>query len=466
MGGRGTSSAATGAGEGWSPGGEPPDLVVHAAGALVGGGLRPATVTVVAGVVREVLPLDRAVRGERTLELARGEVLLPGLVDTHVHVNEPGRTEWEGFATATRAAAHGGVTTILDMPLNSLPPTLDPAALQAKRAAATAAGLAVDVGFWGGLVPANAGSVRALHEAGAFGVKAFLQDSGVPEFPPVDAAGLRRGMAQLAGTGSVVLVHAEDPAVLAAAPGPQGRSYPAFVASRPPAAEAAAVRTVVEAAAATGCRAHVVHVSSAAGVAVLRQAKAAGVPVTAETCPHYLALAAEDVPDGAPQFKCCPPVRGRADADALWEGLLDGTLDVVVSDHSPSTPQLKHLDTGDLGTAWGGISSLEVGLRVVWTAAHERGVGLDLVADLMARRTADLAGLPRKGRIAPGADADLVVFDPGAEDVLRAADLHHRHPVSPYEGMRVRGAVRLALLRGTDCRAGDRRGRLLVPERP
>ena len=444
-----------------NPGEPVPDLVVHAARALVDGALRPAAVVVDDGAVRSVLPPAPDLRGRRTLVLADGEVLLPGLVDTHVHVNEPGRTEWEGFATATRAAAHGGVTTILDMPLNSLPPTLDAAALEVKRDAAAAAGPRVDVGFWGGLVPHNLDDLLPLHRAGAFGVKAFLQDSGVPEFPPVDAAALRRGMEVLAAAGGLVLVHAEDPGVLAASPAPRGRSYPAFVASRPPGAEAAAIAAVVEAATATGCRAHVVHVSSAAGVEVLRRARAQGAPVTAETCPHYLALAAEEVPDGAPQFKCCPPVRGRADQDALWEGLADGTLDVVVSDHSPSTPDLKHLGTGDLGTAWGGISSLEVGLRVVWTAARRRGVDLAAVVERMSRATADLVGLDAKGRIAPGADADLVVFDPDAEEVLRAAELHHRHPVSPYEGAVLTGAVRAVLLRGQECRDGAPRGRLL-----
>ncbi|MEJ5913510.1 allantoinase AllB [Pseudokineococcus sp. 1T1Z-3] len=443
----------------------PHDLVVHADRALVDGALHPVVVVVDDGRVSALLEPTAAPAGRTVLRLADDEVLLPGLVDTHVHVNEPGRTEWEGFASATRAAAAGGVTTVVDMPLNSLPPTTSPEALEVKRAAARAAGPVVDVAFWGGAVPANTrgdGSLRRLLEAGVLGVKSFLQDSGVPEFPPLDADALHRAASELAGARGLLLVHAEDPAVLAAAPAPQGRSYAAFEASRPPEAEAVAVRRVVDVVAATGCRAHAVHLSSAAGVAVVREARAAGLPVSAETCPHYLALAGS-VPDGAPQHKCCPPVRGPADADALWQALTDGVLDVVVSDHSPSTPELKELASGDLDAAWGGISSLEVAARVVWTAARERGIGLVDVVRWTSQGPADLVGLGGKGRIAVGADADLLVLAPDAEVRVDARRLHHRHPVTPYDGARLRGQVRRVLLAGVEIDAERPHGRLLGP---
>ena len=303
------------------------------------------------------------------VELPPDRVLLPGLVDSHVHVNEPGRTEWEGFATATAAAAAGGVTTIVDMPLNSIPPTVDVGALATKRAAA-AGQLAVDVAFWGGAVPGNAGELAALNAHGVVGFKCFLLPSGVDEFAPLDADGLDAAMRAIAAFDGLLIAHAEDPAVIAAAPAPQGRRFADFVASRPPEAETRAVAHLIETARRTGCRVHVVHLSSAATLPLIRAAKADGLRVTAETCPHYLTLRAADVPDGATQFKCCPPIRDAANADALWSALLDGTIDCVVSDHSPCTVAAKRLDTGDFGAAWGGIASVQLGLPVVWTEAR------------------------------------------------------------------------------------------------
>ncbi|NAZ81130.1 allantoinase AllB [Kineococcus sp. R8] len=435
------------------------DLVVRAARAVVGGAVRGAAVAVRAGRVVAVSALDAPVDAAREVLLAPDEVLLPGLVDTHVHVNEPGRTEWEGFATATRAAAAGGITTILDMPLNSVPATLDPAALEVKRAAARGR-VFVDVGFWGGAVPGNAGQLGPLHEAGVFGVKCFLLDSGVEEFPPLDAAGLELALTELARFDGLLLAHAEDADVIGAAPAPHGTAYAGFLASRPPAAEAGAVRAVAQAAARTGARAHVVHLSSAAGLAEVARAKAAGVRITVETCPHYLALDADAVPDGATSFKCCPPVRDRAEQDALWAGLLDGTVDCVVSDHSPCTPELKLPGTGDFAGAWGGIASLQIGLPVVWTAARTRGVPLETVVGWMATATADLAGLPDRGRLAVGALADLAVFAPEEEFVVRGAELEHRNPVTPYEGRTLRGVVRSTWRRGVPV-DGTPRGELL-----
>jgi allantoinase len=423
------------------------DLVVAARRAVTGGAVAAVRVGVRDGRIAAVVPYEESLDGAETVTLDDDAVLLPGLVDTHVHVNEPGRTEWEGFATATAAAAAGGVTTILDMPLNSIPPTVDPDALAVKRAAA-AGQVHVDVGFWGGAVPGNTGQLRALHDAGAYGVKCFLLDSGVPEFPPLDPVRLREALAELARFDGLLVAHCEDPATIGAAPAPDGREYAGFLASRPPEAETRAVTGLIEAARETGARVHVVHVSSAAVLPELRAAVADGVRITAETCPHYLSLAAEDVPDGATQFKCCPPVRDAANREALWDGLADGTLTCVVSDHSPCTPELKRFDTGDFGAAWGGISSLQLSLPVVWTAAVARGLSLVDIALWMAERPAGLAGLSSKGSIAPGFDADLVAFAPDEEFTVDVAALRHRNPVSAYAGRGLRGVVRSVWLRG------------------
>ncbi|MEZ0164530.1 allantoinase AllB [Kineococcus sp. LSe6-4] len=423
------------------------DLVVRAGRAVVDGTERAVSLGIAGGRIVAVRDRDHdwGSPAAREVVLGADEVLLPGLVDPHVHVNEPGRTEWEGFASATRAAAAGGVTTIVDMPLNSIPATVDPDALAAKRAAAQGQ-CVVDVGFWGGAVPGNTDQLAPLHAAGVFGVKCFLLDSGVPEFPPLDAAGLREALTELARIDGLLLVHAEDGDELD--PHEGGPSFAHFLASRPPSAEASAIRTVAEAAALTGARVHVVHLSSAAGLAEVRAAKAAGTRITVETCPHYLALAAEEVPDGDTTFKCCPPIRSRAEQDALWRGLLDGTVDCVVSDHSPCTAELKRRGEGDFGAAWGGIASVQLGLPVVWTAARERGVALATVVGWMARATADLVGLGDRGRLASGCVADLAVFAPEETWVVDPAALQHRNPVSPYAGRTLSGVVRSTWRRG------------------
>ena len=397
------------------------------------------------GVITAVAGYGDAPPG--TLTLARDEVLLPGLVDSHVHVNEPGRTEWEGFATATAAAAAGGVTTIVDMPLNSIPPTVTVPALRAKQAAA-AGQLAVDVAFWGGAVPGNAAELRPLHDAGVVGFKCFLLPSGVDEFPPLDRAQLGAAMAEIASFGGLLIAHAEDPEVIAAAPAARGRRYADFMASRPPEAEQRAVTVLLEQTRRTGCRTHIVHLASASALPAVRAAQAAGLPVTAETCPHYLTLRAEDVPDGATEFKCCPPIRDDANREALWAGLLDGTIGCVVSDHSPCTVAAKRLDSGDFGAAWGGIASVQLGLPAVWTEAARRGVGLDRVAAWMAAGPAALTGLADRGMISPGRRADLCVFAPDEEFVVDPAALRHRNPVTPYAGRTLRGVVRQTWLAG------------------
>ena len=436
----------------------PGTLVIRSARVALPGGDGPAAVLVAGGVIEEILPHDARVSATADVDL--GDLaLLPGLVDSHVHVNEPGRTEWEGFASATAAALAGGITTICDMPLNCVPVTTSVAALEAKIAAARGQ-CAVDVAFWGGAVPGNAGQIAPLLAAGVVGFKCFLIDSGIPEFPPLDREGLRAAMKELARSSAPMIVHAEDPREVGQ---PAGPSYDAFVASRPPVAERRAIETVIGAAAGTGARAHIVHLAAGECAALIGAAQAAGVDVSAETCPHYLYFAAEEVPAGHTEFKCCPPVRYAPNREALWRALEAGVIGGVVSDHSPCTPALKRLDEGDFRTAWGGIASLQVALPAVWTVARRRGRALSDIARWMSAFPAALAGLDdRKGAIAAGRDADLVAFDPDATFAVRAADLLHKNPVSPYEGRTLTGAVRRTWLRGTEVTPdGPRRGEFL-----
>ncbi len=435
-----------------------PEIVVRSGRAVVGGVERPVSVGIGAGRVVALGAYDE-LEAAVVVELADDEVLLPGLVDTHVHVNEPGRTDWEGFASATRAAAAGGVTTIVDMPLNSVPPTTTVAALEAKRAVAADQAW-VDVGFWGGAVPGNRGDLAALHDAGVFGFKCFLLDSGVEEFPPLAPDDFALAMAETARLGALMIVHAEDGDAIDACA--HGTAYERFLASRPDAAEERAVALVVETARATGGRAHVVHLSAARAVPMVRAARGAGVDVSVETCPHYLHFEAGTIPDGATELKCCPPIRDAANRDALWAALSVGDIDMVVSDHSPCTADLKRRDSGDFAEAWGGIASLQLGLPAVWTSALERGVPLADVVRWMSTAPARRVGLAGKGEIAVGADADLCVFAPDESWVVDPARLHHKNPVSAYAGRTLTGTVRATWLRGRPVDlAAEPRGRLL-----
>jgi allantoinase len=436
------------------------DLLVRARRGLVGGTLRACSVGVRAGRIAAVAAGDAALDAAEIVELAADEVLLPGLVDTHVHVNEPGRADWEGFASATAAAAAGGVTTILDMPLNNIPPTCDVPALAVKRKAAQGR-CHVDVGFWGGAIPGNAGELRPLHEAGVFGFKCFLLPSGVEEFPPLDQAGLELAMREIAALDGLLIAHAEDACEIGETP--PGRGYQAFLRARPPAAELRAVETLLCAAGRTGARVHIPHLSSAAAVPAIRAARRRGVRVSAETCPHYLSVAAEEIPDGATEFKCCPPIRDAANRAALWRWLRAGEIDCVVSDHSPCTAELKRAGDGDFAAAWGGVASLQLGLPVVWTAARARGVPLATVVGWMSARPAALAGLGRKGALDVGHDADMCAFAPDESFTVDAAELRHRNPVSAYHGKRLTGVVRRTWLRGRQV-TGRPAGRLLSRE--
>ena len=411
-------------------------------------GMAPAAIRVLGERIAAVEPLGTSPRGATHVDLGDA-VLAPGLVDTHVHVNEPGRSDWEGFTSATRAAAAAGVTTILDMPLNSIPATTTAAALATKQVAARGK-CHVDVGFIGGVVADNADELPVLYAAGVLAWKCFLIDSGVPEFAAVDESTLRRALGKLAEWDLPLMVHAElpDPIDAARRAGPV-RCYADYAATRPALAESEAVALMIRLAAEFDARVHIVHVSSDDAVSLLRAARSREVRISGETCPHYLTFAADEIPHGATQYKCAPPIRSAMHREALWSGLEDGTLSLVVSDHSPSPPALKHLETGDLMAAWGGIASLQLALSAVWTGAGPRSIPLERVIGWMATRPADLVRLAHKGRIAPGCDADLVVFDPEEEWTVDARRLEHRHPMTPYDGLTLAGRVRATYLRGT-----------------
>ena len=435
------------------------DVVIHARRAVIDGRETSATVSLRAGRIVAIDPWDPAsadsvespgtadAPAPTVLTLADDEVLLPGLVDAHVHVNEPGRTDWEGFASATRAAAAGGVTTIIDMPLNSIPATVTVDALETKRAVAADQAY-VDVGFWGGAVPGNVPDLKPMHDAGVFGFKCFLLHSGVDEFPHLSTEELHEALTEAAGFGGLVIVHAEDPGTIDSAPQPSGPAYETFLESRPKAAEERAIVTVIEATRATGARTHILHLSDADALPLVAAAQAEGLALSVETCPHYLTLEAEQIPDGATQFKCCPPIREHDNQDRLWAGLEAGTIRTVVSDHSPCTADLKRFDSGDFAEAWGGISSLQLGLPAIWTEARTRGHDLTDVVRWMGEGPADQVGLADRGRIAVGATADLVVFAPDESFTVEPSALLHKNPVSAYAGRTLSGVVRQTWLNG------------------
>jgi allantoinase len=420
------------------------DLVVRSQRVVTPDGIRAAAIHVTGGTIARVAAHDDIPAGVRVVDYGDLAVL-PGIVDTHVHLNEPGRTEWEGFATATRAAAIGGVTTLVDMPLNSIPPTTTREGFAAKRDAARGQ-CAVDVGFWGGVVPGNQRELTGLVADGVRGFKCFLVDSGVEEFGWVGEADLAPAMQILAGLGVPLLVHAELAGPIDAATAQLAhadpRRYATYLASRPPAAEEQAIALVTRLCRATNARTHIVHHSAATALPLLREARAAGLPLTAETCPHYLHFTAESIPDGATPYKCAPPIREADNREQLWCALAEGVLDFVASDHSPCSPNLKAMEVGDFVSAWGGVAGLQLALPVVWTEASKRGHTLVDIARWMSAGPARLAGLTgRKGAIIDGADADFAVFADDERVTVTAETVHHRHKVTPYAGETLRGAV-------------------------
>jgi allantoinase len=426
------------------------DLVIRSQRVVTDGTVKPASIHVSGGTIVRIGEWSDAPADVVDYE---DLAILPGIVDTHVHLNEPGRTEWEGFATATRAAAVGGVTTLVDMPLNSIPPTTTREAFAAKRAAAKGQ-CTVDVGFWGGVVPGNQRELAGLVADGVRGFKCFLVDSGVEEFGWVGEAELTRAMQILAGLRVPLLVHAEVAGPIDAATGRLSdcdpRLYTTYLASRPPAAEEQAIQLVTRLCRTTGARTHIVHHSAASALPLLREARAEGLPLSAETCPHYLHFTAETIPEGATSFKCAPPIREAANREALWKALAEGVLELVASDHSPCSPNLKAMEQGDFVRAWGGVAGLQLALPVVWTEASQRGHTLVEIARWMGAGPARLAGLTgKKGAIAAGHDADLVVFADTESTTVTPESVLHRHKVTPYAGETLRGAVHATYLRGT-----------------
>lgn len=377
-------------------------------------------------------------------------VLMPGLVDSHVHVNEPGRTEWEGFATATRAAAAGGITTIVDMPLNSLPPVTTLAALEEKKRVAKGE---VDIFLWGGVIPGNTHELRPMLEAGARGFKCFLVHSGVDEFPNVNEQQLREAAIELAPTGAPLLVHAELGEHLQE---PQGdpNDYATYLHSRPNAAEDEAIELLIDVCRDTGARMHIVHLASGSALSLLARARAERLPITAETTPHYLHFVADTVPSGRTEFKCAPPIRERANRERLWHGLATGLIELVVSDHSPCTPELKR---GDFMNAWGGIASLQFVLPIVWTNARIRGFTIEDLSRWCSAAPAKLARLEQKGAIEIGRDADFVIWDPEATFTVTPELIEHRHKVTPYLGAELAGVVKATWVRGRESSIGHER---------
>jgi allantoinase len=415
-------------------------------------GMESAAVLVEDGRILDVIPPDQ-VPPESSVKDFGEAALLPGLVDSHVHINEPGRTEWEGFRTATRAAAAGGYTLLVDMPLNCLPATTTVAALEAKRAAASGQ-CHVDWMAWGGVVSDNQQHIESLAAAGVPGFKCFLIHPGIDGFTMVNENELRAALPHVARTGLPLLVHAELPGPVedatAQLAGADWSRYSTYLQSRPDEAEISAIQLMLSLCREYHFRLHIVHLATSQALGMLRAAKSEGLPVSVETCPHYLHFSSDKIPDGQTLFKCAPPIRNLENREKLWSGLRDGVIDLVATDHSPCPPEMKRLRERSFRSAWGGIASLSLALPVMWTEASARGFALPDIARWMAEGPARLAGgASRKGRIAKGYDADFVVFEPEAEFIAAEHHLHYRHRVSPYLGEKFRGVVEATYLRGS-----------------
>ncbi len=440
------------------------DLIIRGRQVVLPDVVGPCSIIIRDGRIVAVRDYDVDVDGE-VIDVDPGSVIMPGLVDTHVHVNSPGRTEWEGFPNATLAAAAGGVTTLVDMPLNSIPATTTLAAFETKLETARN-NCFIDVGFWGGVVPGNTAELAKMFAAGVVGFKCFLVPSGVDEFPHVTEDDLREAMPELARLEALLIVHAELPGPIKTT-SDAAADYGSFLASRPRAAENEAVELMIRLSREFDTRVHIVHLSSADAVPMLREAQSSGVKITAETCPHYLHFAAEEIAAGATEFKCCPPIREHQNREELWRGLADGTIDMIVSDHSPCPGEMKLRDTGDFMNAWGGIASLQLRLPVVWTEARRRGFTLEELGRWLCWNPAKQVRMEsRKGAIAAGFDADLVIWDPEAEFTVDAAAWHHRHKITPYTGEILSGVVQKTFLRGRKIydggHVGEPEGQLLL----
>lgn len=427
--------------------------------------MTPACIEIKGELIYAIHPYGHALTCE-VIDLGE-KVLMPGLVDSHVHINEPGRTEWEGFNTATQAAAAGGITTLVDMPLNCIPVTTTKAAFEQKLASVHDK-LWVDCGFWGGVIPDNIDELDALLNAGVLGVKSFLIDSGIAEFPQVEAQDIRRALPILAKHDVPYLIHAELDCGHAVSEKNEiselniSHKYQSFLDSRPKKWENDAVAlmlSLAREAKANGNdnKIHIVHLSSAEALKTIAEAKSQGLRFTAETCPHYLTISSEDIPDGKPLFKCCPPIREKSNREQLWQALKNGQISFIVSDHSPCTPQLKHLDTGDIEKAWGGISALQFGLPLIWTEALNRQMSLVDIVRLMSFETAKFAGLDKiKGQISVGYHADFVVFDDESTFTINNEMIKHRHKITPYVGRKVVGEILQTYLRGQQVYCDDK----------
>jgi len=426
-----------------------PDFGLHSTKVLTGSVFQDATLLIKDGIISEIIA-GKINASDFQVEDVGDFVIMPGIIDSHVHINEPGRTDWEGFETITKAAIAGGITTLVDMPLNASPVTTSAKALQ-EKIKSTQGKLYCNCGFWGGIVPDNLDKLEELIEAGVLGIKAFLTHSGIDDFPNVTISDLKIGMPIIAKYNIPLLAHAEldemHPGIPVFEKNPT--NYKAYLASRPKIWEDKAVELMIQLCEEFNCRVHIVHLSSADSIEQIKAARAKGLPLTVETCPQYLYFCAEEIPDANTLFKCAPPIREKENNEKLWEALKDGTIDFIVTDHSPATLELKKIESGNLKEAWGGISSIQFSLPIVWTAAKKRGFSINEIANLMSTNIAQFIGYQNsKGQIKKGFDADMVVWDPDQKFVVEKTAIHYRHKISPYIGEELYGVVKQTYVAG------------------
>ena len=422
-----------------------PNLAIISQRVLTPKGERPAAILIQEEKIMDVVSISE-ISSDCPVEDMKNDVVMPGLVDTHVHINEPGRTDWEGFETATKAAAAGGITTLVDMPLNCIPVTTTVGALN-QKIAATKNQLWVDCGFYGGLIPDNLQDIESLADAGVLGFKAFLSHSGIDEFPNINEKHLREALPIFANKGIPVLVHAE--LENGATQSEDHSTYKSFQDSRPKSWENNAVKLLIQLSKEFDARIHIVHLSSADILAEIAQTRNDGYPISVETCPHYLHFSSEHISDGDTRFKCAPPIWESDNKEKLWSGLENGLINFITSDHSPCTAELKNLEVGDFEKAWGGISSIQFTLPVIWTECKTRGYSMDQLINWMSKQPAKFIGKDQqKGQISPGFDADLVCWNPGEKYIIQKEAIHHKNKLTPYEGESLYGVVNATFLRG------------------